>query len=161
MSEEFLAQKSGLRLALKWVLLLSGTALAGLLSTKGSLLWVAAGIPLAAAVLAVLIFKFRFLERAFASRIRWIAILSAILALYAAYCYAGLFYYHLQSLAGEITSTTVTGVIARFGRLFTGVAAVASIPALFVYLYWFIGWFTARMRSVFSGGSIVSCPFTC
>ena len=149
MSEEFLAQRSGLRTVLRCVLLLSGTALAGLLSTKGSLIWVAAGIPLAMVTLAVLIFKFRFLERAFASRIRWIAILSAILALYAAYCYAGLFYYHLQSLAGEITSTTVTGVIARFGRLFTGVAAVASIPALFVYLYWFIGWFTARMRSVF------------
>ena len=149
MSEEFLAQKNGLRTALKWVLLLSGTALAGLLSTKGSLLWVAAGIPLAAAVLAVLIFKFRFLERTFSVRVRWIAVLSGILALYAAYCYADLFYYHLQSLAGEITSTTVTGLIARFGLFFTGVAAIISVPALFVYLYWFIGWFTARMRAVF------------
>lgn len=155
MSEGFLAQKSGLRVALRLVLLLSGTALAGLLSTKGSLIWVAAGIPLAMVTLAVLIFKFRFLERAFASRVRWIAILSAILALYAAYCYADLFYYHLQSLAGEITSTTVTGVIARFGRLFTGIAAGASIPALFVYLYWFIGWFRARMKAVFQASDRV------
>ena len=81
MSEEFLAQKSGQRTALRWMLLLSGTALAGLLSTKGSLIWVAAGIPLALATLAILIFRFRFLERTFAKRVRWIAILSGVLAL--------------------------------------------------------------------------------
>ena len=149
MSEEFLAQKQGLRTALKWVLLLSGTALAGLLSTKGKLIWVAAGIPLAMATLAILIFRFRFLERAFASRVRWIACLSAILALYAAYCYGDLFYYHLQSLAGELTSATAVGLIARYGLAFTAIAALAAIPALFVYLYWFFCWFTERMREVF------------
>ena len=149
MSEEFLAQKQGLRTALNWVLLLSGTALAGLLSTKGSLIWVAAGIPLAMATLAVLIFKFRFLERAFAARIRWIAILSGILALYAAYCYGDLFYYHLQSLVGELSSATATGLLARYGLILTAVAAIASIPALFVYLYWFFCWFAERMRDVF------------
>ena len=149
MSEEFLAQKQGLRTALKWVLLLSGTALAGLLSTKGKLIWVGAGIPLAMATLAILIFKFRFLERAFASRIRWIAILSGVLALYAAYCYGDLFYYHLQSLAGELTSATAVGLITRYGLAFTTIAALAAIPALFVYLYWFFCWFIERMREVF------------
>ena len=149
MSEEFLAQKSGWRTALRWVLLLSGTALAGLLSTKGSLIWVAAGIPLALAALAVLIFKFRFLERTFEKRTLWIAIVSGVLALYAAYCYAGLFHYHLQSLAGELTSTSAFGLLSRFGMIFTIIAAIVSIPALFVYLYWFFGWFSERMREVF------------
>ena len=149
MSEEFLAQKSGRRTVLRWMLLLSGTALAGLLSTKGSLIWVAAGIPLALATLAILIFRFRFLERTFAKRVRWIAILSGVLALYAAYCYGDLFYYHLQSLAGELTSATAVGLLSRFGMIFTIIAAVVSIPALFVYLYWFFGWFSERMREVF------------
>ena len=149
MSEEFLAQKSGRRTALRWMLLLSGTALAGLLSTKGSLIWVAAGIPLALVALAILIFRFRFLERTFAKRVRWIAILSGVLALYAAYCYGDLFYYHLQSLAGELTSATAVGLLSRFGMIFTIIAAVVSIPALFVYLYWFFGWFSERMREVF------------
>ncbi len=149
MSEEFLVQKQGLRTKLRWVLLLSGTALAGLLSTKGSLIWVAAGIPLAMATLAILIFKFRFLERAFASRVRWIAILSGVLALYAAYCYGDLFYYHLQSLAAELKSATAVGLLSRFGLIFTMIAAIASIPALFAYLYWFFCWFSARMREVF------------
>ena len=149
MSEEFLAQKSGRRTALRWVLLLSGTALAGLLSTKGNLIWVAAGIPLAMAALAILIFRFRFLERTFAVRVRWIAILSGILALYAAYCYGDLFYYHMQSLAGELTSATAVGLLSRFGLIFTIIAAVVSIPAMFVYLYWFFCWFSERMREVF------------
>lgn len=145
---EQMRQKQSFRV-FRWLFLCSGTALAGLLSIKGALVWVAAGIPLAAAALAVLIFKFHFLEQTFASRVRWIAILSAILALYAAYCYADLFYYHLQSLAGELSNAAASGLIARYGLIFTAVAGAASIPALFVYLYWFFGWFFAWMREVF------------
>ena len=149
MSEGFLSQKSGLRVALNWLFLLSGTALAGLLSVKGVLIGIIAGILVALATLAILTFKHHFLERTFSKFFRWQAALSAVLAAYGAFCYADIFYYHLQSLAGEISSATVTGLIGRFGLLFTIVAAMVSIPALFVYLYWFIGWFSERMREVF------------
>ena len=149
MSEGFLSQKSGLRVALNWLFLLSGTALAGLLSVKGVLIGIIAGILVALATLAILTFKHHFLERTFSKFVRWQAALSAVLAAYGAFCYGDIFYYHLQSLAGEISSATVTGLIGRFGLLFTIVAAIVSIPALFVYLYWFIGWFSERMREVF------------
>lgn len=149
MAEGFLAQKRGLRTALRWGLLLSGTALAGLLSTKGVLVGVIAGILVALAALAILIFKYNFLERVFSKLIRWQAALSAILAVYGAYCYADLFYYHLQSFAGELTSATAVGLLSRFGLTFTIIAAIVSVPALFVYLYWFFGWFSERMRDVF------------
>ena len=149
MSEGFLSQKSGLRTALNWLFLVSGTALAGLLSVKGSLVWVAAGILLALATLVFFTFRYRFLERTFSTFIRWQAAASAVLAVYGAFCYGDIFYYHLQSLAAEMSDSTLTGLVGRFGLLFTAVAAIVSIPALFVYLYWFIGWFSARMREVF------------
>ena len=134
MSEGFLCQKSGLRTALNWLFLLSGTALAGLLSVKGVLIGVAIGILVALITLAFLTFKYRFLERTFSTFIRWQAAVSAVLAMYGAYCYADIFYYHLQSLVAEISSTTVTGLIGRFGLLFTVVAGIVSIPASFVDL---------------------------
>lgn len=149
MAERLMNQKNGSHAVFRWLFLLSGTALAGLLSIKGNLIWVAAGIPLAAVALAILIFQFHFLERAFSRFVRWQAVLSLILAAYGAYCYAGIFYYHLQSLGGEIASATVTGLIGRFGLMFTVCAAIVSSFALFVYLYWFIGWFTERMREIF------------
>ncbi|MDD4312903.1 MAG: hypothetical protein PHW41_10525, partial [Eubacteriales bacterium] len=126
MSEGFLSQKSGLRAALNWLFLLSGTALAGLLSVKGVVIGIIAGILVALATLAFLIFKYHFLERTFSKIVRWQAALSAVLAAYGAFCYADIFYYHLQSLAGEISSATVTGLIGRFGLLFTIVAAIVS-----------------------------------
>jgi len=155
MSEQLLAPKNGSRVALNWLFLLSGTVLAGLLSTKGILIWVAAGIPLAAVALALLTFRFRFLERTFSTLVRWQAGLSAILAIYGAYCYADIFYYHLQSLTGEITSAAAVGLIARFGLAFTVCAAIISVFALFVYLYWFIGWFYERMRDVFRASDTI------
>jgi hypothetical protein len=123
MSEGFLSQKSGLRTALNWLFLVSGTALAGLLSVKGSLVWVAAGILLALATLVFLTFRYRFLERTFSTFIRWQAAASAVLAVYGAFCYGDIFYYHLQSLAAEMSNSTLT-VGRAFGLLFTVVAAL-------------------------------------
>ena len=135
--------------ALRWLFLCSGTALAGLLSVKGSLIWVIVGIPVAVAALSILIFRLHFLERAFSSFVRWRAALSLILAAYAANAYAGIFLKHLHSLTAEVASPLLAGLIARFGMAFTAFAGVASVLALFVYLYWFLGWFSERMRDIF------------
>jgi len=53
--------------AFRWLFLLSASALAGLLSVKGELVWVAASLPLVVLALIFLIFRFRFLERVFSS----------------------------------------------------------------------------------------------
>jgi hypothetical protein len=147
--EEVRRQKGTRMTALKWLFLCSGTALAGLLSVKGSLIWVIVGIPVAVLALFILIFRLHFLERAFSSFVRWRAALSLILATYAANAYAGIFYTHLQSLTAEVASPLLTDVIGRFGAAFTVFAGVASVLALFVYLYWFLGWFLERMRDIF------------
>jgi len=142
-------QKGARMTALKWLFLCSGTALAGLLSVKGSLGWVIAGIPVAVVALVILIFRLHFLERTFSSFVRWRAALSLILAAYAANTYAEIFYTHLHSLMAKFANPLLTGLISRFGAAFTAFAGVVSVLALFVYLYWFLGWFTERMRDVF------------
>ena len=133
----------------RWVFVCSGTALAGLLSTKGALLWVVAGIPLAALTLAVMTFRYDFLERVFARFSLWRAAVSLLLAAYAANVYGNLFQIHLLSLAAEMANPTLSSYVERFGGLFCLAAGAASVPALFVYLNWFLGWFSARMRGIF------------
>ncbi len=140
---------------LAWVFLCSGTALAGLLSIKGELVWVAAGIPIAALALAWLSFRCRFAERVLASFCLGRAALSLVLAAYAASLYTGIFQTHLLSLGAAAASAQFAGLIGRYGAAFAVCAGVAAIPALFIYLYWFTGWFFEWMRAAFGGADRV------
>lgn len=150
MTKEVCRQDGEPFVALRWLMLCSGTTLAGLLSIKGSLIWVISGIPLAAVTLAVLIFKFRFVERVFCSIVRWRVAVSVVLALYGAFRFVGVFLMHLRSLSEEVASPLLNELVSRFGVTFCAIAAVLSLFALFMYLYWFLGWFAERMRDVFA-----------
>jgi len=135
--------------AFRWLFLLSATALAGLLSVKGDLIWIAFSIPLVLVALIFLVFRFHFLEKTFSSLQIGRAALSIVLAAYAAQCYSGMFLEHLRSFAAENANPLFSGLIDRFGAAGSLVAGLVSVLALFVYLYWFIGWFSARMLDVF------------
>lgn len=132
----------------RWLFFFSATALAGLLSVKGEIVWVAAGIPLVIVALGFLVFRFRFLERTFSVFHVGRAALSLVLSAYAAQCYSNLFLTHLLSFASESGSPLFTGLVERFGAVGSVAAGLVSMLALFVYLYWFSGWFLARMRSI-------------
>lgn len=134
--------------AFRWLFFLSATALAGLLSVKGELLWVAASLPLVMIALGVLVFRFRFLGRTFCNFSLGRAALSLLLSAYAAEVYSNLFLVHLLSFASESSSAQFVELAGRFGVLASALAGVASMLALFVYLYWFFGWFLAQMRAV-------------
>ena len=133
---------------LKWLFLLSGTALSGLLSVKGSVVWILASVPCALVALWFVVFRFRFLEKTFASFSRWRAALSLVLAAYAAHCYTWIFQDRLYRVAEELGNGAIADLIARFGMSISVVIGIVSVLALFVYLYWFIGWFAQRMRSL-------------
>lgn len=134
--------------AFHWLFFLSATALAGLLSVKGELLWVAASLPLVVIALGLLVFRFRFLERTFIHFSLGRAALSLLLSAYAAEVYSNLFLVHLLSFAGESSSAQILDLAGRFGAPVSALAGVVSLLALFVYLYWFFGWFLAQMRAI-------------
>jgi hypothetical protein len=134
--------------AFRWLFLLSATALAGLLSVKGELVWVAASLPLVVLALLFLIFRFRFLERVFASFHLGRAALSLVLSAYAAEVYSNLFLVHLNSFAAESTNSTLVNLVSCYGAAASALAGLVAVLALFVYLYWFFGWFSARIRAI-------------
>ena len=123
----------------RWLFFLSATALAGLLSVKDEIVWVAVGIPLVIVALGFLVFRFRFLERTFSVFHVGRAALSLVLSAYAAQCYSNLFLTHLLSFASESGSPLFTGLVERFGAVGSAAAGLVSMLALFVYLYWFSG----------------------
>ncbi len=141
--------------AAKWLFIVSATAAAGMFSIKGSLPFIAAGVPLAFAVLCVAVFRFRFLEKTFAAYCRWQAILSLALAAYAAVCYAGYFCDRLYRAGEELGSDAVTRAIGAYGKAFALVVGVVSALALFVYLYWFVSRFSAVAKRFLRGGDAV------
>jgi len=151
----FFNEKGESTAALKWLFLLSATVLSGLLSVKGEVVWIAVSVVCAAAVLCLLVFRFRFLEHIFPSLSRKRAVLSGILAAYAAYWYASVFYDRLYRVAEELGSRRAAELIGRFGAAFSIVAGILSVLALFAYLYWFIGWFAGRMRRLAQGSDSV------
>ena len=134
--------------AFRWLFLLSATALAGLLSVKGELVWVAASLQLVVLALVFLIFRFRFLERVFSSFHLGRAALSLVLSAYAAEVYANLFLVHLNSFAAESAKTQIVDLVSRYGAAGSALAGLVAVAALFVYLYWFLGWFYQRMQAV-------------
>ncbi len=134
--------------AFRWLFLLSATALAGLLSVKGELVWVVSSLPLVVLALVFLVFRFRFLEWVFASFHLGRAALSLVLAAYAAEVYADLFLVHLNSFAAESAKPLILDLAGRYGAAASALAGLVAILALFVYLYWFLGWFSARMRAI-------------
>lgn len=134
--------------AFRWLFFLSATALTGLLSVKGDIVWIAASLPLAVLALAFLVFRFRFLERAFPSFQLGRAALSLILSAYAAQCYANLFWEHLNNFAAESANPKLADLVLRYGAVGATLAGLISVLALFVYLYWFFGWFFARMHTI-------------
>ena len=134
--------------AFRWLFLVSASALAGLLSVKGEILWVAASLPLAVLALAFLVFRFHFLERVFPSFDLGRAALSLVLSAYAAQCYANLFLEHLSSFAAESANSTLIDLVSSYGAIGSALAVLLSVLALFVYLYCFFGWFFARMRTI-------------
>jgi hypothetical protein len=134
--------------AFRWLFLLSATALAGLLSVKGELVWVAASLPLVVLALIFLIFRFRFLERVFSSFHLGRAALSLVLSAYAAEVYANLFLVHLNRFAAESAKPLFVDLVSRYGAAGSALAGLVAVLALFVYLYWFFGWFSARMQTM-------------
>jgi len=141
--------------AFRWLFFLSATALAGLLSVKGEIVWIAASLPLAVLALAFLIFRFRFLERVFSAFSLGRAALSVVLSAYAAQCYSNLFLVHLNSFATESANSALTDLVSRYGAAGATLAGLVSVLALFVYLYWFFGWFNARMRTILRRTDVV------
>ena len=134
--------------AFRWLFFVSASALSGLLSVKGEILWVAASLPLAVLALAFLVFRFRFLERVFSTFHLGRAALSLVLSAYAAQCYANLFLEHLNSFAAERANSALLDLVSRYGAVGATLAGLVCVLALFVYLYWFFGWFFARMRTI-------------
>ena len=134
--------------AFRWLFLLSASALAGLLSVKGELVWVAASLPLVVLALIFLIFRFRFLERVFSSFHLGRAALSLVLSAYAAEVYANLFLVHLNSFAAESAKPQIVDLISRYGAAGSALAGLVAVAALFVYLYWFLGWFYQRLQAM-------------
>lgn len=148
MSAIFFNQKNEPAKILKWLFLLSGTALSGLLSVKGSVVWILACVPCAFVALWFVTFRFRYLERVFAAFSRRRAALSLVLALYAAHCYTWIFQDRLFRVAEELGSSALADLFERFGMLVSIAIGIVSILALFVYLYWFWGWLGARIRKL-------------
>lgn len=148
MKSFWISEKNEPTSALKWLFLLSGTALSGLLSVKGGVVWILASVPCALVALWFVVFRFRFLEKTFASFSRWRAALSVVLAAYAAHCYTWIFQDRLYRVAEELGNGAIADLIARFGMSITVAIGIVSVLALFVYLYWFFGWFARRMRNM-------------
>ena len=149
MNNLLLRREGGPTAAFRWLFFLSASVLAGLLSVKGEILWVAASLPLVVVALGFLVFRFRFLERTFPSLEPGRAALSLLLAAYATEAYSGLFLVHLRSFSNESGNSLFIGLVERFGAVASAFAGFVSVLALFVYLYWFFGWFFAQLKTMF------------